>query len=141
MRGMGVYLSAEEKAEQGGRGSHEFTGRHLLVSYFDCDAEKIRDTDGLLSAMKEAVRASGATLLKSVEQSFSPEGMAAVFLLSESHASIHTYPEHASCFVDLFTCGNSCRAELFDEVMRGFLLPAAVNKRIFIRNHETVEDE
>jgi ornithine decarboxylase len=27
-------------------------------------------------------------------------------LLAESHASVHTYPERGSVFVDVFTCGH-----------------------------------
>ena len=33
--------------------------------------------------------------------------MTALFLLCESHFSIHTYPEHNYIAVDIFTCGDS----------------------------------
>lgn len=33
--------------------------------------------------------------------------MTALFLLSESHFSIHTYPEHKYIAIDIFTCGSS----------------------------------
>jgi S-adenosylmethionine decarboxylase len=35
---------------------------------------------------------------------FSPHGYTQVYLLSESHFSIHTYPETASCHIDIFCC-------------------------------------
>ena len=111
----------------------EFVGRHLLASYVGCDAQALADETGLLAAMKAAVKASGATLISSVQHSFTPSGMTAVMLLSESHASIHTYPEHQACFVDLFTCGRNCSAERFDMVMCKYLKPARACRQIVMR--------
>ncbi len=117
-----------------GAGGHEFCGRHLLASYSGCDPKALRDVDGLRAAMDKAVKASGATALKSAEQVFLPHGLTLVILLSESHASIHTYPEHNACFVDLFTCGRSCSAEQFDAVMQNYLRPAGVHRQIVLRD-------
>jgi S-adenosylmethionine decarboxylase proenzyme len=38
--------------------------------------------------------------------------MTSVFLLAESHFSIHTYPEHNYIAVDIFTCGASDPTEI-----------------------------
>jgi S-adenosylmethionine decarboxylase len=38
---------------------------------------------------------------------FSPQGVTAICLLSESHISIHTWPEKGEAAVDVFTCGES----------------------------------
>lgn len=118
----------------------EFCGRHLLGSYSACDPVAIRDQAGLTVAFRAAIRASGATLLHAVEHTFPPHGMTAVAALSESHASIHTYPEHNSCFVDIFTCGDTCCVEAFDEALRKFLRPKVHSCRI-IRRHEAMTDE
>lgn len=123
-----------------GKKGYDFTGRHLIVSYYGCDPAALRDAVGIASAMKTAARTAGATILKTASHVFPPDGFTMVLLLSESHASIHTYPEHNACFVDLFTCGNTCRAEKFDEVMRGYLRPMGVDSRVLIRNHKIEED-
>jgi S-adenosylmethionine decarboxylase proenzyme len=117
--------------------THEFTGRHLLASYLGCQEGAIRDLAGLRAAMMQAVEASHATVLTHAEHVFAPDGLTMVVLLSESHASIHTYPEEGACFVDLFTCGNTCSAEAFDAVMRKFLRPSRVEARIITRGQET----
>lgn len=119
---------------------HAFFGRHLLVSYHGCPAAKLSDRAGLLQAMRQAARASGATVLSSVDHAFASGGLTAVLLLAESHASIHTYPEHGACFVDLFTCGQACQAEVFDAVMRRFLRPTGVDRRVLLRAESSVED-
>ncbi len=117
-----------------------FSGRHLIASYTGCSLAALRDVEGLTTAMHAAVAASGATLLQSVRHIFPPDGMTAVMLLSESHASIHTYPEHRSCFVDIFTCGSNCQVEAFDSVLRGFLRPLRATRRIIERNDEIVDE-
>jgi S-adenosylmethionine decarboxylase len=118
----------------------EFNGRHLLASYSACDAAAIRDIAGLTAVFHAAVRASGATLLHAIEHTFPPDGMTAVAVLSESHASIHTYPEHQSCFVDIFTCGTSCNVEAFDASLRRFLRPKKHLQRIIRRDEQMVDE-
>src|SRR5690348_2184630 len=85
---------------------YRFYGRHFIASYLDCDEEALNNVVKLSEAMHQAAAASGATVLKGSEYIFPPTGLTMVLLLSESHASIHTYPEHRACFIDLFTCGD-----------------------------------
>lgn len=118
---------------------YEFKGVHFLVSYCDCDNDALTDLEGLTEAMKNAVESSGATILDKCSWVFPPSGLTMVFLLSESHASIHTYPEHNACFVDLFTCGENCSAQKFDAVMRAYLKPKAVNDQTLFRNKEGIQ--
>jgi S-adenosylmethionine decarboxylase proenzyme len=119
---------------------HEFSGKHFLGSYLACDADAIGDVEALITAMDQAVEASGATILNKVHHVFPPNGVTLVYLLSESHASIHTYPEYGCCFVDLFTCGTNCSSERFDKALRSYLQPQKINARLFIR-HDSVEEE
>ncbi len=113
---------------------HEFSGKHFVASYLDCDTEALSDLDGLQDAMDQAVGVCGATILNQSAHVFPPHGLTKVYLLSESHASIHTYPEFGACFVDLFTCGNNCSAERFDKALREYLKPKEVNARFFLRD-------
>ena len=119
--------------------THTFYGKHFVASYLDCDPKAIGDLTGLLEAMDEAVKASGASILNRTFHIFPPNGLTAVYLLSESHASIHTYPEYGACFVDLFTCGETCSSEGFDRLMRAYLQPKRVNARKFARS-DTIDE-
>lgn len=119
---------------------YEFYGRHLMANYMGCDAAALSNHAGLRAALESAIKAAGATLLDSVDFKFTPGGMTAVMLLSESHASIHTYPEHHACFVDLFTCGRTCSAERFDEVLTDYLRPQSVQRRTMLRHEDGIEE-
>ena len=119
-----------------------FNGRHLLASYSGCDMTAIRDTQGACRGVPACGGEAhiSATLLESTEHIFPPDGITAVALLSESHASIHTYPEHQSCFVDIFTCG-TCKVEAFDAVLHGAFSGHGSSSRRIINRHEEMVDQ
>jgi|688.fasta_scaffold1304024_1 S-adenosylmethionine decarboxylase proenzyme len=56
----------------------------------------------------------GVTVLQKVSYHFRgyDGAMTALFLLCESHFSIHTYPEYKYIAIDLFTCGSSDSTDL-----------------------------
>jgi len=118
---------------------HLFRGKHLIASYSGCDIQALSDVPTLREVMKQAVQECGATIVDSVYCTFEGDGLTMVFLLSESHASIHTYPEHAACFVDLFTCGEKCSNNKFDAALRAYLQPTDVHIKTLIR-HEASEE-
>ncbi|MDX2107777.1 MAG: adenosylmethionine decarboxylase [Candidatus Melainabacteria bacterium] len=118
---------------------YEFGGRHLLASYLNCSSEALADAKAIDKAMREAIQASGATVLSVNEHLFEGGGMTALYLLSESHASIHTYPEHKSCFVDIFTCGYVCEPKEFDRVLREYFKPDESSMRYMDRGSVTKE--
>lgn len=136
-----ALLSAPPRPEPAASAeAFDFIGRHFLASYLGCDPDRLRDLAGLKAAFERAVAASGATLMSSADHVYPLDGYTLVCLLSESHASIHTYPEHNACFVDLFTCGLRCRPEPFDAVLRDYLRPAHRHVRRLIRSEKTEEE-
>lgn len=118
---------------------YEFGGRHLFASYIECEPESLLNHKELDLALRRAVEASGATVLKDSSHVFEGGGVTSVYLLSESHASIHTYPEHNSCFVDIFTCGYVCEPSRFHEVLVDYLKPKTVSKRLTNRGLMNVD--
>jgi S-adenosylmethionine decarboxylase proenzyme len=127
------HCRLEETLAKPAENAHQFCGRHLLASYCECERSALSDVRQVSAALRAAVAASGATLLKSLEHVFPPHGVTAVALLAESHASLHTYPEHGACFVDIFTCGVHCDVEAFDAELRRHLRPQKVTVQIVER--------
>ena len=81
-----------------------FAGRHLLVEIWE--AQGLTRLDVVEQALREAVEACGAHLLNISLHHFSPnDGISGVAVISESHISIHTWPEYGYAAVDVFTCG------------------------------------
>ncbi len=107
--------------------TYPFEGIHHLINFDGCNSEALLDHASLRSTLEHAVIASGATLLNTAEHSFPNGGYTCVLLLAESHASIHTYPEHDACFLDFFTCSTHASGELFISLMRDYLRPVHLN--------------
>ncbi len=124
---------------------HEFTGKHLMVNYMNCDKQALTNFNQLEKIMKKGCTASNATVLNAIKHLFPIKnsniiGISMVLILSESHASIHTYPEFNSCFVDFFTCGTDCLPEEFDKTMREYLKPKGIKSKLFLRDNKIIKE-
>jgi S-adenosylmethionine decarboxylase len=103
-----------------------FTGRHVLAELFGVRPEPLDDEAFLRRVMVAAVTECGATVCQVISQRFRPQGVTVLALLSESHASLHSYPENGSVFVDVFTCGDRADPRLAVDALVRALQPASV---------------
>jgi S-adenosylmethionine decarboxylase len=86
---------------------HEFKGKHLISDISGISKDIINDTDYIIKYLKEGILKSNSTIVGYSEKHFDENnGFTCVFLLAESHVSVHTYPENNSLFFDAFTCGD-----------------------------------
>lgn len=83
----------------------EVVGRHVIAELLGGNPNLLNDERYLRAALKEAAERAGGTVLDVTSHKFTPQGVTALALLSESHISIHTWPEHGYAAVDVFTCG------------------------------------
>jgi len=82
-------------------------GKHFLLNLYGCSSVLLNDEQFLIDLMENAAIASGASVLKTVSHKFDPQGVTAICLLSESHISIHTWPEEGKAALDVYTCGSA----------------------------------
>jgi S-adenosylmethionine decarboxylase len=82
-------------------------GNHLLVEMYDCDTAIINNHEMVEAILVEAAKAAGANVVNQVFHKFNPHGVSGVVVISESHLSIHTWPEFGYCAIDVFTCGDT----------------------------------
>ena len=85
--------------------AHEFRGQHIVADIYDLDSDEVGDSVRLRTTLAEAIEVCGANICGHVDKTFEPQGFTCLYLLAESHASIHTYPEQGAIFFDAFTCG------------------------------------
>lgn len=81
-------------------------GTHILIDGSGADGALLNDQHRLADLLQSAALECGAGVLKTVSKAFDPQGVTVFCLLSESHISIHTYPEHGAYMADVFTCGD-----------------------------------
>ncbi len=86
------------------RDGMEYAGTHLIIDLWD--VSRIDDPEHIETSLCDAAVRAGATILSSDFHVFTPNnGVSGVIVLSESHISIHTWPERRFAAVDVFMCG------------------------------------
>lgn len=88
-----------------------FAGVHVLAELDGIKPFLLDDTAFLRAALASAVTDAGATVCEVMAHRFTPQGVTVLAMLTESHASVHTYPEIGAAFVDVFTCGDRANPE------------------------------
>jgi len=81
-------------------------GRHLIAEFYDCKPDVLNNVAQIEKHMNQAALEAGATIVNSTFHKFAPYGVSGVVVISESHLTIHTWPEYGYAAVDLFTCGD-----------------------------------
>jgi S-adenosylmethionine decarboxylase len=84
---------------------HRTEGRHILLDVWGVGYGVLNDLERIRSAMLGAAEAAGATVVDTSFHRFPIQGLSGVVVLSESHISVHTFPEHDYAAFDIFTCG------------------------------------
>ncbi len=80
-------------------------GRHIIADLSGCNSQLISSVDFVKKTLEEAVVKAKATIISSRFHQFTPIGVSGIILLSESHCSIHTWPEEGYAAIDIYTCG------------------------------------
>lgn len=94
----------------------KFAGTHLIIDLFG--AKRLDDLKHIERTLKRCVEVAGATLLHIHLHHFTPNGgVSGVAVLSESHISIHSWPEADYAALDVFMCG-AARPELAIPVLK-----------------------
>ena len=85
--------------------NYDSSGKHMI-----CDFRGIQNTEllnnrvELNKMLKQICQENDFQILQEVEHQFTPQGCSILFLLSESHLSIHTFPEKNHMSFDIYTC-------------------------------------
>jgi len=107
-------------------------GAHILADFWGCRFEKLDDAELLMGYLRQAAESAKMTILGEEAYKFTPQGFTGLLLLSESHISIHTYPERGYAAIDVFTCGGGM-TQLAIDFLKEALQPTHVNEMIVRR--------
>lgn len=77
---------------------------HITLDFYGCQVPSI---DKISNIFFQAAKIANAELLDIKLHPFAGGGCTGVALLSESHMSIHTWPELNYLAIDIFMCGNA----------------------------------
>lgn len=81
-------------------------GRHVIAELWGCNLEKLNDMETIEQTFVDAALKSGAEIREVAFHKFAPQGVSGVVIISESHLTIHSFPEHGYASIDVYTCGD-----------------------------------
>jgi S-adenosylmethionine decarboxylase len=90
---------------KGGVFAMDTMGRHVIAELWGCNADKLNDLHGIERIMVNAALEAGAEVREVAFHKFAPQGVSGVVIISESHLTIHSFPEHGYASIDVYTCG------------------------------------
>jgi S-adenosylmethionine decarboxylase len=108
-------------------------GIHIIAEFHGVDPGKISRVEAIQVILDRVIAKSGLHTVSSSFHQFEPHGVSAVYLLSESHLSVHTWPEYYYMALDIFTCGNDKPAFRALQLLIDEFRPKSVKRRIIRR--------
>ncbi|QDP40831.1 adenosylmethionine decarboxylase [Radiobacillus deserti] len=81
-------------------------GRHVIAELWNCNTEKLNDINLIEQVFVNAALKAGAEVREVAFHKFAPYGVSGVVIISESHLTIHSFPEHGYASIDVYTCGD-----------------------------------
>ena len=101
-------------------------GQHIILELYDCNPKLIDSGTYVEFSLLEAASIAKCNILHHYFHTFYPQGVTGIVAVSESHFSIHTWPECRYCAIDIFCCKDDVKASV------DYLIEAFQSKR-----HET----
>ena len=81
------------------------TGTHIIIDISNIfNNEKLKYSSTILPVMDKIVEQFQLKVVEKALHQFEPFGFTGVYVLSESHLSIHTFVEERKIALDLYTC-------------------------------------
>lgn len=80
----------------------ETKGMHVVADVWFAEMPRMGELRTLITA---ALKASKMTVLREAKHHFGGDAFTYAALLSESHLTVHTYPERLYAAMDIYTCG------------------------------------
>ncbi|KHF41036.1 adenosylmethionine decarboxylase [Halalkalibacter okhensis] len=84
----------------------ETMGRHVIAELWGCNANKLNNRSLIEQVFVDAALKTGAEVREVAFHKFAPQGVSGVVIISQSHLTIHSFPEHGYASIDVYTCGD-----------------------------------
>jgi S-adenosylmethionine decarboxylase len=86
-------------------------GHHYIAEASGCNADVTGSVEKVEQVLVRAAEIAGVQVWSISFHRFNPHGVSGVVVISESHLSVHTWPEAGYVALDIFTCGDAAKPE------------------------------
>jgi S-adenosylmethionine decarboxylase len=96
---------------------YESSGKHMICDFKNIkNNELLNNCSKLNNILKDICKEYDFQILNETQHIFEPIGCSILFLLSESHISIHTFPEKNHMSFDIYTCRQYKDNEVYNNI-------------------------
>lgn len=85
-----------------------------MYNYNEWIVYDITKEDEIIENLEKLLVESGFKIVKKIEHHFEIQGYTALWLLSESHFAVHTFPEEQKMYIEI----SSCVKEYYDKFVK-----------------------
>jgi S-adenosylmethionine decarboxylase len=95
----------------------KISGKHMICDIKNIkNKELLNDMNQIKQVLETICEKENYSILGRLEHQFEPEGLTILYLLSESHISIHTFPEREYAALDIYTCREYPDNSVYDRI-------------------------
>jgi S-adenosylmethionine decarboxylase len=82
-------------------------GSHSIVDFYNLSRDYLINEKLLMQQLRDSLEFASFNILEENSLKFpgADSGVTGFFILSESHAAFHSYPEYGYLAIDIFSCG------------------------------------
>jgi S-adenosylmethionine decarboxylase len=107
------------------------SGKHMIIDLKEIKNNVlIHDLDKIKTLLDTICNKYDFSILNKSEHVFEPQGLTILYLLSESHLSVHTFPERKYIAIDLYTCRDYKDNAVYEEIYDFFIESFQAKKEI-----------
>ena len=110
-------------------------GKHLIADIINItDFELLKTIEGIEPLMRKIIEEMELNVVGEVKHQFQPYGATMLYLLAESHLSIHTYVDERYVAIDLYCCNPNIDMNIaLDVIFRYFNGNCIIRKTVLQR--------
>jgi S-adenosylmethionine decarboxylase proenzyme len=110
------------------------TGTHLILNVYDIkNTNLLSNLSNIKNKLDKLVKLLNLSVVNEAGYQFEPYGYTYAYILSESHFTIHTYPEKNACFIDIFCCNSSFNSTYAITLIKDLFETDNVNNVVIFR--------
>ena len=102
-------------------------GKQVLIDVKNISSDKLKFVDDIKPFMNDVVKELDLNVVGQCSHQFEPHGATMVYLLSESHLSIHTFVDEGKVTIDLFSCDISLDDRKIKEIISDYFCVSFLN--------------
>lgn len=88
------------------------TGMHIIIDIYDIeDNSLLKYSHSIIPILNKIVEKYNLNVVGKAIYQFEPYGVTAIYILAESHLSIHTFVNEKKTAIDLYTCSSFTNIE------------------------------